>query len=131
MLSQLAGYLGGLQKPTASGDCLLFPSPTVIAVDANDIVTVEKIHGGVIQYTGFTAGRTLTIDTAVAIIAAFPEMDIGDSIMFCVSITTALAGTWVAAAGVTLAGRATVLANTFQLVILTRTGAATITLRAL
>ena len=123
---------GGLIRNARVGDGLIsHPAVTVVTADANDTVTVDKIAGGVIQYTGFSAGRNLTTDTAANIIAAFPNLDIGDTLELIVSITTAFAGTWVAGAGVTLAGRATVLANTQQTVIITKTGAATVGWRAL
>jgi len=131
MLVQLAGYLGGLQKPTASGDSLLTPAATVIAADAVDTITVDKIHGGVVQYTGFTAGRNLTTDSAANIIAAFPEMDIGDSIMIAVSCVAAFAGTYVAGAGVTLAGRATTPASSYSLIIIKKLTATTVEWRVL
>ena len=122
----------GLTRNARVGDGLIsHPAVTVVTADANDIVTVDKIAGGVIQYTGFSAGRNLTTDSAANIIAAFPNMDIGDTIELMVSIITAFAGTWIAGAGVTLAGRATVLANTTQVVIITKTGAATVSWRAL
>lgn len=123
---------GGLARNARVGDGLIsHPAVTVVTADANDTVTVDKIAGGVIQYTGFSAGRNLTTDTAANIIAAFPNLDIGDTLELIVSITTAFAGTWVAGAGVTLAGRATVLANTQQTVIITKTGAAAVSWRAL
>ena len=103
----------------------------MIAADAADTVTVDKIAGGVIQYTGFTAGRNLTTDSAANILAAFPNLDIGDSLMIYVSIQTAFAGTWVAGASVTLAGRATTPASSCTPVLITRTGAATVTWRVL
>lgn len=122
----------GLSRNARVGDGLIsHPAVTVVTADANDIVTVDKIAGGVIQYTGFSAGRNLTTDSAANIIAAFPNMDIGDTLELMISITTAFAGTWVAGASVTLAGRATVLANTTQVVIITKTGAATVSWRAL
>ena len=122
----------GLTRNARVGDGLIsHPAVTVVTADANDIVTVDKIAGGVIQYTGFGAGRNLTTDSAANIIAAFPNMDIGDTIELMISITTAFAGTWIAGASVTLAGRATVLANTTQVVIITKTGAATVSWRAL
>lgn len=123
---------GGLARNARVGDGLIsHPAVTVVTADANDIVTVDKIAGGVIQYTGFSAGRNLTTDSAANIIAAFPNMDIGDTLELIVSVTTAFAGTWVAGAGVTLAGRATVLANTQQTVIIAKTGAAAVGWRAL
>jgi len=122
----------GLSRNARVGDGLIsHPAVTVVTADAADTVTVDKIAGGIIQYTGFSAGRNLTTDTAANIIAAFPNLDIGDTLELIVSITTAFAGTWVAGAGVTLAGRATVLANTQQTVIVTKTGAATVGWRAL
>ena len=122
----------GLSRNARVGDGLIsHPAVTVVTADANDTVTVDKIAGGVIQYTGFSAGRNLTTDTAANIIAAFPNLDIGDTLELIVSITTAFAGTWVAGSGVTLAGRATVVANTQQTVIITKTGAATVGWRAL
>lgn len=131
MLSTLALYQGGLQVKGGSGDCLLTPAPTIVTADAVDTITVDKIHSGVVQYTAFSAGRNLTTDTAANIIAAFPDMDIGDSIMFAVSCVAAFAGTYVAGAGVTLAGRATTPASSYSLIVITKTGAATVTWRVL
>lgn len=100
---------------------------TIVAADANATLTVAQMSGGLIQYTGFTAGRTLTVPTAALILAAAPDMDIGDSFSFLVSIVPAFAGTWVTAAGVTLQGRATTPASSFSIVTVTRTGAAAVT----
>jgi hypothetical protein len=84
-----------------------------------------------LQYTAFSAGRNLTTDTAANIIAAFPELNVGESIVIAVSCVAAFAGTWVAGAGVTLAGRATTPASSYSLVVITKTGAATVGWRVL
>jgi hypothetical protein len=119
----------GLSRNMRAGDGSTWaPDLVLVSADAADTMTVAKMAAGCIQYTGLTAGRALTIDTATNITAAFPEMDVGDFLHFVVSITTAFALTWTAAAGVTLAGRATVLANTTQHVLLKKTGANTYTL---
>lgn len=120
----------GLMRNSRAGDGWVVGGVDLILVtaDANDTVTATKIAAGAIQYTGFTAGRNLTIDTAANLAAAFPEMDIGDILVFKVSVVPAFAGTWVAAAGVTLAGRATCPASSPQEVYLKKTGAATFTL---
>lgn len=107
------GYLGNL-------------SATIVATDANVSLTVAQMSGGLVQYTGFTLGRTITVPTAALILAAAPDMDIGDSFSFIVSVVPALAGTWVTAAGVTLQGRATTPASSFSIVTVTRTAAATV-----
>jgi hypothetical protein len=117
---------GQLQRLARAGDSITQPNPLAVTADANDTLTVEKIARRFVQYTGFTAGRNLTTDTAANIIAAFPEMDIGDGITMVVSVVPAFAGTYVAGTGVTLAGRATTPASSWSLITITKTGAATV-----
>lgn len=120
---------GGLVRNSRVGDGLVIhPDLTLVVADAAATVTATIIACGAVQYTAFSAGRTLTIDTAANLAAAFPEMDIGDICWFMVSCVAAFAGTWTAAAGVTLAGRATCPASSSQMVGLKRTGALTFTL---
>ena len=116
---------GGLSRAMRQGDGWDTPSLSIIAADANATISAAQVAGGVIQYTGFTAGRTLTTDTAANFAAAFPEMDIGDAIGFTVSVVPAFAGTWAAGAGVTITGRTTCPASSGVTVYLVRTGAAT------
>lgn len=118
----------GLSRASRVGDNMPFnPSLQVVATDANDTLLAAEIAGGAVQYTGFTAGRVLTTDTAANILAAFPMMDIGDSIILVVSIVTAFAATYAAGAGVTLAGRATTPASSWSMILITKTGVATVT----
>jgi len=96
--------------------------PTAIAADANQTITVGQLQAGAVQFTGFTAGRTLTTPTGAALTAAFPEMNIGDTLAMIVSIVPAFAGTWVAGdATVVLAGRSTTPASSYSIVLVTRT----------
>jgi hypothetical protein len=118
---------GGLTRVARNGDNIINPAITTVTADANDTVSVAKIAGAVIQYTGFTAGRTLTTDTAANILAAFPELDIGDSISLLISCVAAFAGTYAAGAGVTLAGRATTPASSYSKIYITKTSATTVT----
>ena len=106
-------------------------SVKTIATDANAVLTVADLSGGVVQFTGFTAGRTITVPTAALILAAAPDMDIGDSFSLTISVVPAFAGTYVTAAGVTLAGRATVPAASSTYVVVTKTSATTVTWTAL
>ena len=103
----------------------------VVAADANATLTAAQIAGGAVQFTGFTAGRNLTTPTAALILAANPGMDVGDSILFLVSVVPAFAGTYVAGTGVTLAGRATTPASSWSLVIITKTSETAVTWRVL
>lgn len=116
----------GLSRVMRAGDNWDNPSISTVTTDANATITAAQLAGGVVQYTGFTAGRTLTTDTAANILAGFPEMDIGDSYGFSVSIVPAFAGTFAAGTGVTLAGRATCPASTSVTVYVTRTGETTV-----
>jgi len=117
----------GLTRVMRAGDNWDNPAISTVTADANATLSASQVAAGVIMFTGFTAGRNLTVDTAANYLAVFPEMDIGDSYGFTVSIIPAFAGTFVAATGVTLAGRATCPAATAVTVYLTRTGAATFT----
>lgn len=118
---------GGLTRNARAGDPMLsVAKPLIIAADAADTLTVDKIAGGVLAYTGFTAARVLTTDTAANIIATFPQLDIGDSITLQIGISTAFAGTLAAGTGVTLKGKAAVPASGAATLFFTRTGAATV-----
>ena len=105
--------------------------PTAVATDAAVTMTVDQMAGGVVQYTGFTAGRNITTPTAALILAAAADMDIGDSFTFMVSITTAFAGTYVAGTGVTLAGRATTPASSWSMIVVTKLSSTTVEWRVL
>ena len=118
---------GGLTRVMRAGDNWDNPALSIVTADANATVTAQQVLSGVTVFTGFTAGRTLTTDTAANLAAAFPEMDIGDAYGFTVSIIPAFAGTWAAGTGVTLGGRATVPAATAVTIYLIRTGAAAFT----
>jgi hypothetical protein len=118
---------GGIVTDARAGDSLTNPVITSIATDAAATITAAQIEGGVVQFTGFTAGRVLTTDTAANILAAFPEMDVGDSVEFRVSCVAAFAGTYAAGTGVTLAGRATTPASSHSVIYITKTSATTVT----
>ena len=117
---------GGLSRAGRAGDNRLeLVVPTIISADAVDTLTVAKIAAGLVAYTGFTAARVLTTDTAANILAAFPSMDIGDSISLQIGISTAFAGTLAAGTGITLKGKTAVPASGAATLYFTRTGAAT------
>lgn len=99
--------------------------PVEVTADANQTITLSQINAGAVFFTGFTAGRTLTVPTATVLLTAYSDMDVGDAIAMFVSIQDAFAGTWTAAAGVTPRGRATTPASSWSAVCIVRTGAAT------
>lgn len=124
----------GMELPQRSGagsGMLGNLSVAEVTTDVNQTLTIAQMSGGAINYTGFTAGRNLTTPTAVEILAAAPDMDIGDSFSFLVSIQDAFAGTYVAGVGVTLAGRATTPASSWSWIVVTKTSVTTVSWRVL
>lgn len=122
----------GLSRNSRTGDNILSSLMEYIdATDAAVTMTVAIMQGGIVRYSAFSVGRVVTTDTAVAILAANPWMDIGDAFMVFVSVGTANAATLAAGAGVTLAGKATVPASGFAALLFRKTGAATMTVTVL
>jgi hypothetical protein len=117
----------GLERPARTGDGIM--ANVLInsyATDAILTVTIPQVMGGVLQVTGLTAGRVFTTPTAADLLAAMADMDIGDTYMFKVSVTTAFAITWGAGAGVTLAGRATTPASSSTDIVIEKLSATTV-----
>ncbi len=89
-------------------------------------LTVAEMAGGMVYYSALSAGRTVTTPTAALILAACPDMDIGDSFSFIVSIQDAFAITWANGADVTLVGRATTPASSWSFITVTKLTATTV-----
>lgn len=101
-------------------------SITSKTTDANHTITVAEMAGGVIYYSALSAGRNVTTPTAALILAAAPDMDIGDTFLLIVSIQDAFAITWVAGTSVTLLGRATTPASSNSIIVVEKTSATTV-----
>lgn len=101
-------------------------SITKKTTDANHTLTVAEMAGGIVYYSALSAGRTVTTPTAALILAQCPDMDIGDSFTFKVSIQDAFAITWAAGTDVTLDGRATTPASSSTDIIVTKLTATTV-----
>lgn len=116
-----------LVRPARVGDGVLsHVAISTVSADANATLTTAQVLGGLIQFTGFTAGRTITTPTAALLLAAMPDMDIGDTYSLLISVTPAFAGTYVAGTGVTLAGRATTPASSWSWIVITKLSATTV-----
>lgn len=103
------------------------PIVTEKTTNADHTITVAEMSTGVLYYSALSAGRAVTTPTAALILAAAPDMDIGDSFVFLVSIQDAFAITWTAGTDVTLAGRATTPASSSTWIVVTKTSATTVT----
>lgn len=122
----------GLQQNARPGfGWLAHLNPATDATDAAATISAAEIAGGLYIRSGITAGRTDTSDTAANILAANPEMDIGDSFILCVSNQSGFTLTLAGGTGVTASGNLLVLTLTSKFVVFTRTGTATMTMVAL
>ena len=118
--------IGGLTRAARAGDGVIeIVAPAVIATDTNYTLTATDVAKGALSFSGWTAGRTLTTDTAANLLAVFSNMDIGDSVSMQIGISVAFAGTMAAGSGVTLKGKSAVPASGAATLYFTRTGAAT------
>lgn len=117
-----------MPTPMRGGDGFLGnPVVTEKTTNVDHTITVAEISTGVLYYSALSAGRAVTTPTAALILAAAPDMDVGDSFVFLVSIQDAFAITWAAGAGVTLAGRATTPASSSTWIVVTKTSDTTVT----
>jgi hypothetical protein len=117
-----------MPTPMRAGDGFLGnPVVTEKTTNADHTITVAEMSTGVLYYSALSAGRAVTTPTAALILAAAPDMDVGDSFVFLVSIQDAFAITWVAGSGVTLAGRTTTPASSSTWIVVTKTSDTTVT----
>jgi len=124
--------VAGLVKDARTTDgWLAFVAPFIQATDSNQVISAAALSTGLYVRSGMTAGRSDTTDTAVNILAANPEMDVGETFVVAVSVTTAFALTLIAGAGMTAVGAKTIVASGFGFILFTKTGAATMTYQVL
>lgn len=93
-------------------------------------ISLEQILGGLAVFTGAAGAVTYTTDTAANILAAMPDMDVGDTFAFCLSNTAAQAATIAGGTGVTASGNLVVNA-TSKFFVLEKTSATTMNLYGL
>lgn len=119
----------GLNRKARAGDgALMHMQRTNQTTNADSVIAVAAILGGIYSRSGTNTNRTDTTDTAANILAAMPEMDIGDTYMFMVSNATANPLVIAGGANVTASGNLTVPTLTSKWFLLTKTSATAMTL---
>lgn len=122
----------GMMRVARDGDGLMaFFDPSTMAVDANSPILVANMAGGLVLRTTATAARTDTTDTAVNILAAFPQMDIGEAFTLVYSNQVAFAITIAGGTGVTASGNLTIAANGLKFLLFTKLTATTMSVLGL
>lgn len=115
----------GLERPMRVGDGFpANPLITSVATAGNLTLTVPAVLGGIAQFTGAAGAVAYTLPLAADLIAAMPDMDIGDSYVFKIQNTAAQVATVTTNTGITLTGNVTINANTRD-VVLTKTSSTT------
>lgn len=122
----------GLPRVARVGDgWLAMPKRTNQATDSNQVISVAAVLGGLYTRSGTNTNRTDTTDVATAILAAMPDMDIGDTFVFIVGNTTGNTLVVAGGTGVTASGNLSVLTLTTKFFVLTKTSATTMDLLGL
>ncbi len=122
----------GLTRVSRSGDPVPFNiSQNIQSADSNQTLTVAMMAGGLYVRGGMTASRTDTTDTAVNILAANPNMDMGDSFAVFVSNIVAFALVFAGGVGVQIGGKTTIAASDWGVLVFTKLTATTMSVRLL
>jgi len=121
---------GAMERSARCGDgWLAYIRRTDNSTDSNTTITTAMILGGLYSRSGTNTSRTDTTDTAANILAAMPDMNIGDTYMFMVAnLTGTNAVTIAGGTGVTASGNLSVLALTTKWFMLTKTSATAMTM---
>lgn len=114
----------GMGRKARIGDGFLANPRVVTVATAGDLtITLNAILGGVARFTGAAGAVTYTTPTAVAILAAMPDMDIGDTYVFMISNTAAQAATVAGGVGVTAVAGNLIVNATSKMFVLEKTSA--------
>ena len=128
------GQPGAMDRESRVGDgWCAWPKFVEDATGGAYTITTDAIKRGGYKRNGGAGDRVDTLPTGTVLDAAFPEMAIGDSLVFMVSnigTTNSLTVTS-AASGATASGNVAVLANTNIFVLMTKTAASTYTFNCL
>jgi len=128
MFKRACVYDKGLERAGRPGDGF-YANPIVdtVATAGNLTIALAAILGGVAMFTGAAGAVAYTTPTAAELIAAMPEMDIGDSYTFVISNTAAQAATVTGGTDVTVSGIPVVNARS-AICVLTKTSGTTMDL---
>lgn len=114
-----------MARPARVGDGWLAHVRRALKTDAAITLDVADVLGGFISGPASVA-RNYQLPTAANLIAAMPEMDVGDTFAFILCSTGAGAITVTTNTGITLSGNVTAAAGGSRWFVVEKTGAATL-----
>lgn len=121
----------GGHREARSGDGLCAHlKPVVVATAGALTIGVDAILQGAPTFTGAAGAVAYTFPIATLLLAALPDMDIGDTYTFIVSNAAAQVATLTTAAGITLTGNVTVNADS-RICVLEKLSSTTVGIRCL
>ena len=124
-------HKGGIESEMRVGDGFAAnPRYVLNSAAGNQTISLNQILGGIAAFSGAAGAVTYTTDTAAHILAAMPDMDIGDTYVFMLSNTAAQVATIAGGTDVTASGNLTVNA-TSKMFVLEKTAATTMNLYGL
>ena len=121
---------GQMQKALQSDNPMCGLVAIVNPAVGASVITAGMLAGGV-YVSAITSAVTHTTDTAVNILAANPDMSIGDTAAVIVSNPTAFVLTIAGGTGVTASGTLTVAAGAARTFLLTKTSETAMTIKGL
>lgn len=121
---------GQMQKALQGDNPLCGLVAITNAATGASTITANMMAGG-IYVSAITSAVTHTTDTAVNILAANPDMSVGDSAVLLVSNPTAYVLTLAGGTNVTASGTLTVAAGDSRMFLLTKTSETAMTLKGL
>lgn len=124
-------HKGGIESEMRVGDGFAAnPRYVLNSAAGAQTISLNQILGGIAAFSGAAGAVTYTTDTAANILAAMPDMDIGDTYVFMLSNTAAQTATIAGGTDVTASGNLTVNA-TSKMFVLEKTAATTMNLYGL
>lgn len=125
-------YEKGMMRQARIGDGFMAnPRVVTVATAGNLTITTDQILGGVARFTGAAGAVTYTTPTAALLLAAMPDMDIGDTYVFMISNTAAQAATIAGGTDVTAVAGNLVVNATSKMFVLEKTSDTTMNLYGL
>lgn len=121
---------GQLQKALQGDNPLCGLTAITNAATGASTITANLMAGGV-YVVAITAAATHTTDTAAKLIAANPDMSVGDSAVLVISNPTAYVLTVAGGSGVTASGTLTVAAGTSRMYLVSKTSETAMTFKGL
>jgi len=123
MLFRPLGTLNGAATQGAAGIRALAQDQMLAINGDNQNISVAAIIAGIINRTGTSAATADVLPSVDSILAAIPELSIGDSFRFAIRMALAHANTLTLGAGMTAVGTVNVLASNIREYLLTLTSA--------